>query len=87
MCVIACYNDSGKVEKYGWDSKKRVSSTILKKSGFSRLEIWVPKGTEDEMVKLGWFPALRSDGEKIVSKRGNQLFTFPERERLKPFPF
>ena len=84
--VVTCYRGSEKVEKYSWNPEKRISSALLKKSGFDRLEIWVPFGTQDEMVKLGWKVARRSDQSEIVSDKGNVLLTFPERV-LKPFPF
>jgi len=64
-----------------------VTKALLQKSKAVRFELWVPAEEEMEMVSKGWFPALRSDGTKIVSERGNQLFTFPKREGLKPFPF
>ncbi len=91
MCVVTCYRRTNegleKVEKYSWNPEKKVSPTVLKKSGFDRLEIWVPKGTEDEMMKLGWKIGLRSDGTEIVSERGNVLLTYPERKPLPTFPY
>ena len=87
MCVITCYLENGKVEKYSWDTNRKVTKSLLKKSKASRFEIWVPKEEANNVIEKGWFPALRSlDGSEIISEKGNQLFTFPKRE-LKPFPY
>ncbi len=75
-------------EVYSWDLDRKVSPSLLKKSKAVRFEIWVPSDLKEEMIEKGWFPALRSlDGSEIISEKGNQLFTFPKREGLKPFPF
>ena len=73
-------------EVYSWDPSRKVNKALLQKSKAIRFEVWVPKETKDEMMKLGWFPAVRSDGTEIISNRGNVLLTFPERV-LKPFPY
>ena len=86
MCVITCYLEDGKVEKYSWDPSRRVNKALLQKSKASRFEIWVPFGTQDKMTKLGWEIAKRMDQSEIVSGKRNILLTFPKRE-LKPFPF
>ena len=90
MCnVVTCYRTNDgleKVEKYSWNPEKKVNPGLLKKSGFERLEIWVPEAEMEEMVSKGWKVAKRLDGSEIVSSKGNVLLTFPERV-LKPFPF
>ena len=90
MCnVVTCYRTNDgleKVEKYSWNPEKRVSAALLKKSGFTRLEIWVPEEMKGELVLKGWKVAKKLDGSEVVSSKGNVLLTFPERV-LKPFPF
>ena len=90
MCVIRCYTVKDgleKVEKYSWDPSRRVNKALLKKSKASRFEIWIPEEEANNVIEKGWFPAVRSsDGSVIISRNGNQLFTFPKRE-LKPFPY
>jgi len=73
-------------EVYSWDPNKKVSKAILQKSKAARLELWSLED-EDVLVKNGWIPAKRSDGSDIVSEKGYRLYTFPERPRLKPFPY
>ena len=91
MCVIRLVKLDPKTksetqEVYSWDTSRKVTEALLKKSKALRFEVWVPKEEANNMIEKGWFPAVRSDGTEIVSERGNQLFTFPKRE-LKPFPF
>ena len=90
MCAtIRCYTVKDGLEKmdqYSWNLDRKVTKALLKKSGYDRFEVWVPKEEANNMIEKGWFPAKRSDGTEIASERGNQLFTFPKRE-LKPFPF
>ena len=74
-------------EVYSWDPSRKVSKSLLQKSKAIRFEVWVPSEQKEDMIEKGWFPAVRSDGTEIISDRGNQLFTFPKREGLKPFPF
>ena len=90
MCVVHLVRIDPKTksevqESYAWDPSRKVSTALLQKSKAVRFEVWVPKGTE--MMKLGWFPAKRSDGSDIISEKGYRLYTFPERPRLKPFPY
>ena len=73
-------------EVYSWDPNKKVSKAILQKSKAARLELWSLED-EDVLVKNGWIPAKRSDGSDIISEKGYRLYTFPERPRLKPFPY
>ena len=73
-------------ESYAWDPNKKVSKAILQKSKAARLELWSLED-KDVLVEKGWFPAKRSDGSDIVSEKGYRLYTFPERPRLKPFPY
>ena len=90
MCVIRCYTVKDgleKVEKYSWDLDRKVSPSLLKKSKALRFEIWVPSDLKEDMIAKGWKLGLRSDGTEIISGKGNQLFTFPERPKLKPFPY
>ena len=89
MCnVVTCYRtNDGLVEKYSWDPNRKVTPGLLKKSGFERLEIWVPEEEAEMMVSKGWKVAKRLDGSEIVSSKGNVLLTFPERPRLKSFPY
>ena len=88
MCVVTCFrNQDGKVEKYSWNPEKRISKAILQKSGFDRLEIWVPEEEAEMMVSKGWKVAKKMDGSVVVSNRGNILLTYPERKPLPTFPF
>jgi len=91
MCVIRCYkavkDGLEKVEIFGWNLDRKVSPSLLKKSGYNRFEIWVPVELKDEMIAKGWKIGLRSDGTEIVSERGNVLLTYPERKPLPTFPY
>ena len=93
MCVLHLIKIDPKTksetqEVYSWDPSRKVSKSLLQKSKAIRFEVWVPEEMKAEMVKLGWKIATRSsDGSEIVSDRGNVLLTFPERPRLKPFPY
>ena len=92
MCVVHLIRIDPKTksevqESYAWDPSRKVSRALLQKSKAVRFELWVPMEAEEEMVSKGWKPALRSDGTKITSSKGNVLLTFPERPRLKPFPY
>ena len=87
MYVVTCYTNDGKVEKYSWNPEKRISKAILQKSGFDRLEIWVPEEEAEMMVSKGWKAAKKMDGSVVVSSKGNVLLTFLERKRLPTFPF
>ena len=73
-------------EVYSWDPSRKVTKSLLDKSKAARLELWSLED-EDVLVKNGWIPAKRSDGSDIVSEKGYRLYTFPERPRLKPFPY
>ena len=87
MYVVTCYTNDGKVEKYSWNPEKKVVSLVLKKSGFERLEIWVPEEEAEMMVSKGWKVAKKMDGSVVVSNRGNILLTYPERKPLPTFPY
>lgn len=91
MCVIRLVkldpNKRETQEVYSWNPDRKVNKSLLQKSKAIRFEIWVSQKMKSEMIEKGWFPALRSDGTEIISERGNQLFTFPKREGLKPFPY
>ena len=73
-------------EVYSWDTSRKVTKALLQKSKAARLELWSLED-EDVLVKNGWIPAKNGNGEVIVSKKGYRLYTFPERPRLKPFPY
>ena len=92
MCVIRLVRLDPKTKKectevYSWDTSRKVTKALLQKSKAVRFEIWVPSDLKEDMIAKGWKLGLRSDGTEIISGKGNQLFTFPERPKLKPFPY
>ena len=87
MAVIRAYRTSSWDERYSlfqFNLDIPMTKELLKKSGFTRLEVWVPE--QLDLSSKGWVRATRSDGSPIVSDFGNALWVFPARPEIPMFP-